>query len=194
MLNRGPYLPALSHHNTIMARVVVMFTFWHVVILACACLAVWYITKTWSPARVVKVIESVPAIQPVSRPSPIVLQDVASPPRMNVQLMPTHIPNNPAADTRFTELTPAKVIGTLVNSAAEVKMLPLYAQACPKARYKWYYFTRIGPGPDAMVVALQLKGRDCMAEFGCDELSSGDSLTVAGLGDIYTVSLYRDSY
>lgn len=164
-----------------MARAVVMYTYGHVVILACACLAVWYVTKTWSPTRVIKVIESVPATQAVSRPSPMVLQDVAmiSPPRMNVQLMPTHIPNNPAADTRFTELSPAKVIGTLVNTAAEVKLLPLYAQACPKARYKWYYFTRIGPGPDAMVVALQLKGRDCMAEFGCDELSSGVGRRVA---------------
>lgn len=179
-----------------MARAVLVYSYWHIVILVCACLAVWYMTKTWSPAKVIKVIETVPATQPVFRPSPVILQDVAltSPPRMDVQLMPTHIPNNPAADTRFTQLSPAKVIGTLVNTAAEVKMLPLYAQVCPKARYKWYYFTRIGPGPDAMVVALQLKGRDCMAEFGCDELSTGDSLTVAGLGDTYTVSLYRDSY
>lgn len=39
-----------------------------------------------------------------------------SPPCMNAQLIPTHIPNNPAADTRFTELSPAKVIGRLVNT------------------------------------------------------------------------------
>ena len=43
----------------------------------------------------VKVIESISATQPVpvSKPSPLILQDtVMISPRMNVQLMPTHIP------------------------------------------------------------------------------------------------------
>lgn len=79
-----------------MAGAIVTYTYGHVVILVCACLAVWYITKQCSPVRVINV--------------------------------------------------------------------------------------------------LQLKGRDCMAEFGCDELSTGDSLKVAGLGDTYTVNLYRNSY
>lgn len=169
-----------------MARAVLSFSHWHMVILASACVAVWYITKTWAPN--IQIIQSPPLPQVVMQPPGHT--------RMNVELMPTHIPDNPARDTCFTQLTPAKVVGTLINNAAEpsLRLLPLYAQVCPKARYKWYYFTRIGPGPDAMVVGLQLKGRDCMAEFGCEELSTGDFLTVTGLGDTYTVNLYRDSY
>ena len=172
-----------------MARAGLFFNHWHTLILACACVAVWYITKLWTPKKVIQIIQSPPL------PQAVVMQPPGQS-RMNVQLMPTHIPDNPARNTCFTQLNPAKVVGTLINNTADpsLRLLPLYAQVCPKVRYKWYYFTRIGPGPDAVVVGLQLKGRDCMAEFGCEELSTGDLLTVAGLGDIYTVNLYRDSY
>lgn len=134
-----------------MARAVLFFNHWHMVILACACIAVWYVTKTWTSRKVIQIIQSLPSSQAVVMQPPVLTDQ----PRMNVKLMPTHIPDNPARDTSFARLTPAKVVGTLINNAAEasLRLLPLYAQVCPKSRWKWYYFTRIGPGPDAMVVA-----------------------------------------
>lgn len=78
-------------------------------------------------------------------------------------------------------------IGTL---STEGTILPLYGRPRRFRDWKWLYYTSTD-GYNALQIPLLSKGKDCMGEFGCEELSTGDLVEVPQMGKTFTVNLYR---
>jgi hypothetical protein len=70
------------------------------------------------------------------------------------------------------------------------KVLPLYGRRTLSGSDRWNYYTRTdtyNPVP----LPVQFKRRDCMDNVGCDEIMSGESVSIRsiqkeGQTDIYT--------
>jgi len=70
------------------------------------------------------------------------------------------------------------------------KVLPLYGRRVAPRSDRFQYYTRTDTyNPVALPVSF--KKRDCQDQVGCDEVFDGDSIKMAGTGEIGTVKLYR---
>ena len=71
-------------------------------------------------------------------------------------------------------------------------ILPLFGRAVDAARNKWNYYTRTD-GMNPVQVPLQFKRRNCDDDYGCDEVTDGDSVGVPVMGQSFTANIYRYS-
>jgi len=71
------------------------------------------------------------------------------------------------------------------------KMLPLYGRRTMRGSSdRWNYYTRtdtFNPVP----IPLRHKNRDCMEDIGCQEIFSGDTVSLDGTGESGTVKVFR---
>jgi hypothetical protein len=102
------------------------------------------------------------------------------PPRGGITSMPINIPTQGLPDS-FQSMGVIKV---------DDKVLPLYGRRTLSGSDRWNYYTRTdtyNPVP----LPVQFKRRDCMDNVGCDEIMSGESVSIRsiqkeGQTDIYT--------
>lgn len=102
------------------------------------------------------------------------------PPRGGLTSMPINIPTQGLPDS-FQSMGVIKV---------DDKVLPLYGRRTLSGSDRWNYYTRTdtyNPVP----LPVQFKRRDCMDNVGCDEIMSGESVSIRsiqkeGQTDIYT--------
>jgi len=77
------------------------------------------------------------------------------------------------------------------NINVDGKMLPLYGRRTMRGSSdRWNYYTRtdtFNPVP----IPLRSKGRDCMDDIGCQEIFSGDTVTLDGTGEQGQVRIFR---
>jgi hypothetical protein len=77
------------------------------------------------------------------------------------------------------------------NINVDGKMLPLYGRRTMRGSSdRWNYYTRtdtFNPVP----IPLRYKNKDCMDDVGCQELYSGEQVTLDGTGESGKVRLYR---
>ena len=95
----------------------------------------------------------------------------------------------PGAPSRYIQ------IGLLRGDDGAV--LPLYGRGAPYQRSRMQYFTKVASqGMVAVSVAVQHKNRSCTESLGCEELYSGDTVTVPDVtGDkTYAVTVYETSF
>ena len=64
---------------------------------------------------------------------------------------------------------------------------PLYSN-----RSKWQYYT-MNDKSNAIKLPMSHNGRSCTNEYGCDELTSGDTVYVEGYNDAFKVTIYENS-
>ena len=103
------------------------------------------------------------------------------PPRGGIATIPINIP---------TQGLP-EAFQSIGNINVDGKMLPLYGRRTGRGSYdRWNYYTRtdtFNPVP----IPLRSKGRDCMDDIGCQEIYSGDLVTLDGTGESGQVRVFR---
>lgn len=82
-------------------------------------------------------------------------------------------------------------IGTLTSANGDI--MPLMGKPLIPGRSKWNYFT-LADNYAQVKMPVVNGGKNCMEEYGCDELSSGDSVSASGAQGPMTVSLYPKEY
>lgn len=83
-------------------------------------------------------------------------------------------------------------MGLLV--AEDGEMRPLYGRASKTHRDRWNYWTTSG-GENLYSVPIEVDGRACEEDIGCQELYGNEEVTVTGSDTVYKPKLYRvDNY
>lgn len=64
---------------------------------------------------------------------------------------------------------------------------PLYSN-----RSKWQYYT-MNDKSNAIKLPMSHNGKSCTSQYGCNELTSGDTVYVEGYNDAFKVTIYENS-
>lgn len=91
-------------------------------------------------------------------------------------------------DSTFTQ------IGILTkHGVSEPKILPLMGRRIMNGRNKFQYYTISNTGAINTKLPIRKDGRNCMDEYGCDELYNGDLVFVEGYDDQFKTTIYENS-
>ena len=82
-------------------------------------------------------------------------------------------------------------IGILTRINGKETVLPLLGRMLDGARSNWQYYT-MSDKMNSVKLPISKNGRSCTNEYGCDNLSNGDTVYVEGYNDAFTVTLYDD--
>ena len=72
-----------------------------------------------------------------------------------------------------------------------MKILPLFGKETYPRSSKWNYYTSTDSYHNVQLPIIY-KNKDCMHEYGCDEIYNGDSVYVEGYKDSFGVTLYEN--
>lgn len=122
-------------------------------------------------------------IHTVSVVPPVMTQSIQThPPSIPSQYVPINVPTRgPSEEYRQ--------LGVLA-SADNSKILPLYGKRLWSGASKWQYYTQT----DRFIsvhLPVYKDGRDCSAEYGCDEIFDKDSVTVPQFDEKFIATLYH---
>lgn len=82
--------------------------------------------------------------------------------------------------------------GSETSASPTRTILPLFGRKLATNRDRWNYYTRTD-GINPVQVPVNYKKRSCDDDTGCDEIMSGDSVSVPILGQSYVANMYRYS-
>lgn len=82
-------------------------------------------------------------------------------------------------------------MGLLTRINGKETILPLMGRILDGARDQWQYYT-MSDKFNSVKLPVSRNGRSCMNEYGCDNLSNGDTIYVEGYNDAFKVTLYDD--
>lgn len=74
----------------------------------------------------------------------------------------------------------------------EPKILPLMGRRIINGRNKYQYYTISNSGNVNTKLPIRKEGRNCITEYGCDELYTGDIVFVEGYNDKFKVTVYEN--
>jgi hypothetical protein len=94
--------------------------------------------------------------------------------------------NTTAVDTNYRQM------GFLKRMNAPDMLLPLMGRPLFVARDKWQYYT-ISDKNNALKLPVSFKSKSCTNEYGCDEISNGDTVYVDGIDAPFQVTLYDNA-
>ena len=89
-------------------------------------------------------------------------------------------------DTNYSQ------IGILTRLNGEETILPIMGRPLYSNRSKWQYYT-MSDKSNAIKLPMSNNGRSCTGEYGCDELTSGDTIYVEGYKDAFKATIYENS-
>jgi hypothetical protein len=72
------------------------------------------------------------------------------------------------------------------------KILPLMGRRVMNGRDKYQYYTISNSGNVNTKLPIRKEGRNCINEYGCDPLYSGDIVFVEGYGDKFKATIYEN--
>lgn len=72
------------------------------------------------------------------------------------------------------------------------KILPLMGRRVMNGRDKYQYYTISNSGNVNTKLPIRKEGRNCINEYGCDELYSGDIVFVEGYEDRFKITVYEN--
>ena len=100
--------------------------------------------------------------------------------------IPINISTNVGAvDTTYRQLG----ILTPLNGKSKDNILPLMGRPLFTNRDKWNYYT-MSDNNNIVKLPISSRGKNCMSEYGCDSLNSGDHVRVEGYNDKFKVTIY----
>jgi len=102
---------------------------------------------------------------------------------------PRGIPIN--INTRGTDES-YRQMGILTRSNGQETILPVMGRALYHNSNKWQYYT-MSDKTNAIKLPMSHNGRSCTSQYGCDELTSGDTVYVEGYKDAFKVTIYENS-
>jgi hypothetical protein len=71
-------------------------------------------------------------------------------------------------------------------------ILPLFGRQSDTGRSKYQYYTMSNTGSVSTKLPVNLAGKSCTSERGCDEIVSGDMVYVEGYGDVFKATVYEN--
>ncbi len=99
----------------------------------------------------------------------------------------------PSYPDQYQQLGVLTAPGGSDTSASPTRtILPLFGRKLSTNRDRWNYYTRTD-GLNPVQVPVTFKKRNCDDDVGCDEIMSGDSVSVPILGQAYVANVYRYS-
>lgn len=148
---------------------------------------------------------TIPAPSFVVSSTPDPVNDVFSPPvRTDSFLKPSQGPPPPTSNSRGwfvnMESKPAdatyKQMGILTKNGmgGNPLILPLMGRSLRNGRDKWQYYTMTNSAGAAINTKLpvSLNGKSCTGEYGCDNISNGDTVYVEGYNDTFRATIYEN--
>ena len=81
-------------------------------------------------------------------------------------------------------------VGILTRGGGKEMILPLMGRQIHSSRDSWNFYTMNDAG---IRLPLSVRGKSGMTEYGCDNVSNGDSVYVEGYNDVFTVTRYETS-
>lgn len=85
---------------------------------------------------------------------------------------------------------PYRQVGVLTSNDHERKVVPLYGRRTMNRSSKWNYYTSTD-GYHRVDIPVMNKNKDCNDEYGCEELQSGDTVTLPVYNTSYNVMMYK---
>ena len=80
-----------------------------------------------------------------------------------------------------------------ITNTIEPKILPLMGRRIMNGRSKYQYYTISNSGNVNTKLPVRKNGRNCINEYGCDELFDGEDILVQGYDDNFKVTIYENS-
>ena len=82
-------------------------------------------------------------------------------------------------------------VGILTRLNGEETILPIMGRPLFSNRSKWQYYT-MSDKSNAIKLPMSHNGRSCTGDYGCNELTSGDTIYVEGYKDAFKVTIYEN--
>lgn len=82
-------------------------------------------------------------------------------------------------------------IGILTRNNGGETILPLMGRPLFANRNKWQYYTMTDKN-NVIKLPISKNGRSCTGQYGCDDLSNGDTVYVEGYNDAFKVTVYEN--
>jgi hypothetical protein len=129
-------------------------------------------------------------LNPYTPPVNMANMPQSSTPISHPYVPPGHIPVNVSTNigqrqTNYTQ------VGILTPSGGNDKILALMGRQLHTSRQKWQYYT-ISDNNNSVKLPVIKNGRSCTNEYGCDELSNGDTVYVEGYGQAFKITIYEN--
>jgi hypothetical protein len=85
-------------------------------------------------------------------------------------------------------------VGILTNKEShDPLILTLMARRLTNGRDKWQYYTISNTGNMNTKLPVNVNGKNCSSEYGCDEIQSGDNVFVQGYDKSFKTTIYENS-
>ena len=85
-------------------------------------------------------------------------------------------------------------VGILTRlSGSNDMILPLMGRRTMAGRDKWQYYTISNTGNLNTKLPISKNGKSCTSEYGCDNISNGDTVYVEGYNDSFRATVYETS-
>ena len=94
--------------------------------------------------------------------------------------------NTRAVDTSYRQ------VGLLKRMNGQEMLLPLMGRPLYVGRDKWQYYT-MSDSNNQIKLPVSFKSKSCTSEYGCDEISNGDTVYVDGLNATFQVTMYDNA-
>jgi hypothetical protein len=94
--------------------------------------------------------------------------------------------NTRAVDTNYRQ------VGLLKRVNGPEMLLPLMGRPLFVSRDKWQYYT-MSDQNNQIKLPVSFKSKSCTNEYGCDEVSNGDTVYVEGIDSTFQVTLYDNA-
>jgi len=94
--------------------------------------------------------------------------------------------NTRAVDTSYRQ------IGLLKRMNGQETLLPLMGRPLYVGRDKWQYYT-MNDSNNQLKLPVSFKSKSCTSEYGCDEISNGDTVYVDGIDATFQATIYDNA-
>ncbi len=94
--------------------------------------------------------------------------------------------NTRAVDTKYRQ------VGILKRMNGPEMILPLMGRPLYVGRDKWQYYT-MSDSNNQIKLPVSFKSRSCTNEYGCDEISNGDTVYVDGIDATFQTTIYDNA-
>lgn len=78
------------------------------------------------------------------------------------------------------------------SGANDNLILPLMGRRLMMGRDKWQYYSMSNTGHLNSKLPININGKTCTSEYGCDPLYNGDTVYVEGYNDLFKVTKYEN--
>ena len=88
--------------------------------------------------------------------------------------------------------TDYRQVGILTRITGEETILPLMGRPLIYGRDTWNFYT-MSDKNNMVKLPITFKNKNCSGEYGCDNISNGDTVYVEGYNDAFKVTMYENT-